>query len=43
MSIFVVIKSNGSSYVNDFMDQTRLKKVYIQGDAPSRMLPEDTA
>ncbi len=31
----------GSSYVNDFMDQTRLKKVYIQGDAPSRMLPED--
>ena len=31
----------GSSYVNDFMDQSRLKKVYIQGDAPSRMLPED--
>jgi len=31
----------GSSYVNNFMDKTRLKKVYIQGDAPSRMLPED--
>ncbi|WP_320041981.1 efflux RND transporter permease subunit [uncultured Desulfobacter sp.] len=31
----------GSSYVNDFMDQARLKKVYIQGDAPSRMMPED--
>ncbi|WP_035237859.1 efflux RND transporter permease subunit [Desulfobacter vibrioformis] len=31
----------GSSYVNDFMDGNRLKKVYIQGDAASRMLPED--
>ena len=31
----------GSSYVNDFMDGNRLKKVYIQGDASSRMLPED--
>jgi len=31
----------GSSYVNDFMDGTRLKKVYMQGDAPTRMLPED--
>jgi HAE1 family hydrophobic/amphiphilic exporter-1/multidrug efflux pump len=31
----------GSSYVNDFMDGNRLKKVYIQGDAESRMLPED--
>ena len=31
----------GSSYVNDFMDGNRLKKVYIQGDAGSRMLPED--
>ncbi len=31
----------GSSYVNDFMDNTRLKKVYMQGDAESRMLPED--
>ncbi|HBT88122.1 efflux RND transporter permease subunit [Desulfobacter sp.] len=31
----------GSSYVNDFMDGNRLKKVYIQGDEGSRMLPED--
>ena len=31
----------GSSYVNDFIDRGRVKKVYIQGDAPSRMLPED--
>ncbi len=31
----------GSSYVNDFIDRGRVKKVYMQGDAPSRMLPED--
>ncbi len=31
----------GSSYVNDFVDRGRTKKVYIQGDAPYRMLPED--
>ncbi len=31
----------GSSYVNDFVDRGRTKKVYIQGDAPFRMLPED--
>ncbi|MBP6653268.1 MAG: efflux RND transporter permease subunit [Propionivibrio sp.] len=31
----------GSSYVNDFVDRGRVKKVYLQGDAPSRMLPED--
>jgi multidrug efflux pump len=31
----------GSNYVNDFTDQGRIKRVYIQGDAPSRMLPED--
>lgn len=31
----------GSSYVNDFIDRGRVKKVYLQGDAPSRMLPED--
>ncbi len=31
----------GSSYVNDFIDRGRLKRVYIQGDAPSRMLPQD--
>jgi The (Largely Gram-negative Bacterial) Hydrophobe/Amphiphile Efflux-1 (HAE1) Family len=31
----------GSSYVNDFIDQGRVKKVYLQADAPYRMLPED--
>jgi multidrug efflux pump len=31
----------GSTYVNDFIDQGRVKKVYLQADAPFRMLPED--
>jgi multidrug efflux pump len=31
----------GSSYINDFIDRGRLKRVYAQGDAPSRMLPQD--
>jgi multidrug efflux pump len=31
----------GSSYVNDFIDRGRVKKVYLQGDAQSRMVPED--
>ena len=31
----------GGTYVNDFIDRGRIKKVYVQGDAPSRMLPED--
>ena len=31
----------GSSYVNDFIDQGRIKKVYVQGDAPFRMMPDD--
>lgn len=31
----------GGSYVNDFLDRGRVKKVYVQGDAPSRMLPQD--
>ncbi len=31
----------GSAYVNDFTDRGRVKRVYIQGDAPSRMLPSD--
>ena len=31
----------GSSYANDFIDQGRIKKVYIQGDAEFRMKPED--
>ncbi len=31
----------GSSYVNDFIDKGRTKRVFLQGDAPSRMLPQD--
>ncbi|WP_337879762.1 efflux RND transporter permease subunit [Rheinheimera sp.] len=31
----------GSSYVNDFIDRGRVKKVFLQGDADSRMAPED--
>jgi hydrophobe/amphiphile efflux-1 (HAE1) family protein len=31
----------GSQYINDFIDRGRIKKVFIQGDAPSRMLPQD--
>jgi multidrug efflux pump len=33
--------SFGSSYVNDFIDRGRVKKVYVQGQAGSRMSPED--
>jgi hydrophobe/amphiphile efflux-1 (HAE1) family protein len=31
----------GSTYVNDFIDKNRVKKVLVQGDAPFRMQPED--
>ncbi|WP_075173304.1 efflux RND transporter permease subunit [Neptunomonas phycophila] len=31
----------GSSYVNDFIDNGRVKKVYVQADAEYRMLPSD--
>uniref|UniRef100_B0SZH6 Efflux pump membrane transporter n=1 Tax=Caulobacter sp. (strain K31) TaxID=366602 RepID=B0SZH6_CAUSK len=31
----------GGSYVNDFVDRGRVKKVYVQADAPFRMTPED--
>src|SRR5690606_13771753 len=30
----------GSSYVNDFVHEERIKRVYIQADAPYRMMPE---
>lgn len=30
-----------SSYVNDFIDEGRIKRVYVQGDAPYRMMPDD--
>jgi len=31
----------GSAYVDDFVHEGRVKKVYLQADAPHRMLPED--
>ena len=31
----------GSSYVNDFINKGRVKRVFVQGDAASRMNPED--
>ncbi len=31
----------GSTYVNDFTHRGRVKKVYLQADAPYRMVPED--
>jgi multidrug efflux pump len=31
----------GGNYVNDFIDQGRVKRVYVQGDAPYRSRPED--
>ncbi|AFJ02979.1 RND efflux system, inner membrane transporter CmeB [Methylophaga frappieri] len=31
----------GSTYVNDFIDEGRVKRVYVQGDAPFRMMPTD--
>ncbi|MCX7830144.1 MAG: efflux RND transporter permease subunit, partial [Acidobacteria bacterium] len=33
----------GSSYVNDFIEKGRVKRVYIQGVPQSRMVPEDIA
>ncbi|WP_443751174.1 efflux RND transporter permease subunit [Asticcacaulis solisilvae] len=31
----------GGTYVNDFIDRGRIKRVYVQGDAPFRTRPED--
>ncbi|WP_313956754.1 efflux RND transporter permease subunit [Aliarcobacter skirrowii] len=31
----------GGIYVNDYIDRNRIKRVYIQGDAPFRSSPED--
>ncbi len=33
----------GGRYVNDFIDKGRVKRVYVQGDAPYRARPEDLA
>ncbi|MCB1555947.1 MAG: efflux RND transporter permease subunit, partial [Alphaproteobacteria bacterium] len=31
----------GSSYINDFLDKGRIKRVYLQANAPYRMMPDD--
>ena len=31
----------GGSYINNFVDRGRVKKVYVQGEADTRMMPED--
>ncbi|NHK26833.1 efflux RND transporter permease subunit [Parvularcula flava] len=33
----------GGLYVNDYIDRGRIKRVYVQADAPHRMMPEDIA
>ncbi|QHE87277.1 efflux RND transporter permease subunit [Hydrogenophaga sp. BPS33] len=37
----VLSSAMGGSYVNDFVHNGRVKRVYVQGDAPYRMLPQD--
>ena len=37
----VLSVSWGSAYVNDFVDRGRVKKVFLQGQADARMVPED--
>ncbi|WP_315127157.1 efflux RND transporter permease subunit [Comamonas antarctica] len=37
----VLSAAMGGVYVNDFLNQGRVKRVYVQGDAPYRMLPQD--
>ena len=39
----VLSSAMGGTYVNDFLNNSRVKRVYIQGDAPHRMLPQDIA
>ena len=31
----------GSSYIDDFVDRGRVKRVFVQADQPFRMVPED--
>ena len=31
----------GSTFINDFVDRSRVKRVYMQADAPYRMTPDD--
>jgi len=37
----VLSSAMGGTYVNDFVHQGRVKRVYIMGDTPYRMLPQD--
>ncbi|KRB67973.1 efflux RND transporter permease subunit [Noviherbaspirillum sp. Root189] len=37
----VLSSAMGGTYVNDFLNNGRVKRVYIQSDAPHRMLPQD--
>ncbi len=37
----VLSSAMGGTYVNDFLNDGRVKRVYVQGDAPYRMLPQD--
>ena len=39
----VLSSAMGGTYVNDFLNNGRVKRVYIMGDAPHRMLPQDIA
>ena len=39
----VLSSALGGTYVNDFLNNGRVKRVYIMGDAPHRMLPQDLA
>lgn len=39
----VLSSAMGGTYVNDFLNNGRVKRVYIQGDAQYRMLPQDIA
>jgi hydrophobe/amphiphile efflux-1 (HAE1) family protein len=35
--------ASGGTYVNDFINKSRVKRVYLQGDAPARAMGEDLA
>ncbi len=36
-----IVAAFGSAYVNDFIQGGRIKRVFVQADAPYRMLPKD--
>ena len=38
---YTISAAFGSAYVNDFIQGGRVKRVYVQADAPYRMLPKD--